>query len=408
MSSKQPTLFYGYILVAAAFLIMFVMWGAYYSFGVFFKPLLAEFGWTRAMTSGAFSLSLILTGSLNVVTGRLTDRFGPRLVVTISSIFLCLGYLLVSQTSAVWQLYLYYGVFVAMGMSTGVVPLQSTIARWFVRRRGTMTGIIVSGIGAGMLVMPVVANWLISSYGWRISYIVVGIAASAIVIIAAQFLKRDPSIIGQLSYGESDLPEEADSANREFSLREALRTWQFWILIVATLCFTMSEGAVMVHIVPHAIDIGVSAINATLILTLIGGVSIAGRIIMGNAGDRIGSKAAWIICLVFLSISLFWLLAVTDLWMLYVFAVIFGFGYGGLSVLISPMVADHFGLSSHGVIMGAVIMLGGSAGMAVGPVVAGHIFDVTGSYQTAFIIYGIISIIGLILMFLLKPARGKR
>ncbi len=129
MGNKQSSFFYGYVVVIAAFAIMLVMWGAYYSFGVFFKPLLAEFGWTRAMTSGAFSLSLVLTGSFNVLTGKLTDRIGPRLVVTISGVFLALGYLLLSQTSTLWQFYLYYGIIVSLGMSSGIVPLQSTIAR---------------------------------------------------------------------------------------------------------------------------------------------------------------------------------------------------------------------------------------------------------------------------------------
>jgi MFS family permease len=408
MKSKQPTLFYGYTVVATAFSIMFVMFGAYYSFGVFFKPLLAEFGWTRAMTSGAFSLSFILTGLFGVLAGKLTDKFGPRLVATACSLFLGLGYMLVSQTGAVWQFYLYYGVIVAIGMSSAVVPLQSTVARWFVKRRGTMTGIIVAGIGVGMLVMPVVANSIISAYGWRNSYLIVGITVLVLVIIAAQFLKRDPGKIGQLPYGGNDLTEEEDSMYPESSLRAALRTWQFWILTVALLCFTMAEGTVMVHIVPHAIDIGLSPINATLTLTLIGGVSIPGRIIMGSASDRIGSKRAWLICLALLSASLFWLLVARDLWMLYLFAVIFGFGYGGLSVLISPIVAEHFGLSSHGVIMGVVIMIGGTAGMAIGPVVAGHVFDITSSYQTAFWIYSVISVVGLVLMFLLKPAGSPR
>ncbi len=403
MGNKQSSFFYGYVVVVAAFAIMLVMWGAYYSFGVFFKPLLAEFGWTRAMTSGAFSLSLVLTGSFNVLTGKLTDRIGPRLVVTISGVFLALGYLLLSQTSTLWQFYLYYGIIVSLGMSSGIVPLQSTIARWFTRRRGAMTGVVVAGIGVGMLVMPVVANTLIDSYGWRNSYIVFGLATLVLVIIAAQFLKRDPAKTGQLPDGAAALPKQAVPLDVGFSLREAIRTRQFWLIIVAALCFTMSEGTILVHIVPHASDLGLSAVNAALILTLIGAVSIAGRIIMGSASDRIGSKAAWIICLVIMPVSIFWLMQARDLWMLYLFAVVFGFSYGGLSVLISPIVAEYFGLKSHGVIMGVVIMFGGSGGMALGPVVAGHLFDVTGNYQSAFFLVGIISVIGLILMLFLKP-----
>lgn len=403
--TRQTGIFYGYILVGFAFLIMLTMWGAYYSFGIFFKPLLVEFGWTRAVTSGAFSLSFILSGVLGVFTGRLTDRFGPRVVVAVCGFFFGLGYLLLSQADAVWQFYLFYGVVVAMGMSAGVIPLQSTVARWFVRRRGMMTGFIVSGIGMGMLIIPPLANWLIASYSWRTSYVVVGITALMLIMSAAQFLRRDPVEMGLLPYGESSPERKVALPDCGFSLREALGTRQFWLLVVATLSFTMSEGTVLVHIVPHAVGLGISTAKAALILTVIGGISIGGRVVMGTAGDRIGNKLAWFICLALVSISLFWLLIAKELWLLYLFAVVFGFGYGGLSVLLSPMVAEYFGLSSHGVIFGVVIMLGGTAGMAIGPVIAGHIFDVTESYQLAFLIYAALTVIGLILSLFLGPDR---
>ena len=194
--SRQPKIFYGYIVVAVAFLIMMIMWGTSYSFGVFFKPLLAEFGWTRAMTSGAYSLCMLLTGLLSIGTGRLTDRFGPRVVVTGCGLFLGLGCLLVSQVSALWQLYLFYGVMIGAGLSGAVVPMVATVARWFVKRRGMMTGITISGLGMGTLVMPPITNWLISTYGWRTSYIIIGITALVLVTSAAQFMKRDPAQIG--------------------------------------------------------------------------------------------------------------------------------------------------------------------------------------------------------------------
>jgi MFS family permease len=405
--NRRPRVFYGYIVVAVAFLIMLMMWGAYYSFGIFFEPLLAEFGWSKATTSGAFSLSFFLTGLLGVFAGKLTDRFGPRIVVTVCGFFLALGYLLVSQTNALWQLYLFYGVVVALGMSASVIPLQSTVARWFVKRRGVMTGTIISGIGMGMVVVPPVANWLISSYSWRTSYIVVSISALVLIISSAQFLKRDPGKIGQLPYGGDGLEAKGGSLDAGFSLREAIRTWQFWTFGVALLCFTMSEGTILVHIVSHAIGLGISVTNAALIIPIIGGVSIPSRILMGIAGDRIGNKPAWTICFVFLIISFCLLLLARELWLVYLFAVIFGFGYGGLSTLISPMVAELFGLSSHGVIFGVIIMFGGTAGMAVGPLLAGHIFDITGRYQLAFMIYVVVLVIGLILTSLLKPTRVK-
>ncbi len=403
--SKESRVFYGYVVVAVAFLLMLVMWGTYYAFGVFFKPLLEEFGWTRAMTSGAFSLSFFLTGLLGIFTGRLTDRFGPRIVVTVCGFFLGLGYLLVSQTGTFWQLYLFYGVVVAMGMSTSVVPLQSTVVRWFVKRRGMMNGIVTAGIGMGMVVMPPTANWLISIYGWRTSYIIVGITALVLIVLAAQFLKRDPEQAGLLPYGEDELEINDSSGEQGFTLRQALRTWQFWLLAIALLCFTIGEGTVLVHIVPHAIGLGISAASAALILAVIGGISIVGRVMMGIAGDRIGNKPAYVTCFVFMSVSLLLLLVAKDLWLLYLFAAIFGFGYGGLSALVSPIVAELFGLSSHGVIFGVVIMFGGTGGMALGPFLAGHIFDVTGSYQTAFLICVIICVIGLIFTSRLRPVR---
>lgn len=407
IENRQPKFFYGYVVVAVAFLLMLMMWGAYYSFGIFFEPLLAEFGWTKAMTAGVFSLSFFLTGILGVLAGRLTDRFGPRIVMTVCGFFLGLGYLLVSQTGTVWELYLFYGVVVAIGMAASVIPLQSTVARWFVKRRGAMNGIIISGIGAGMVIVPPIAHRLISIYGWRTSYIVVGISALILIMLSAQFLRRDPGKMGQLPYGEGESEIKVSSQTTGFSLREAIRTWQFWVLVVALLCFTMGEGTILVHIFSHAIGLGISAASAALIIPVIGAISIPGRILMGIAGDRIGNRPAYVICFVFLTISLGWLLVARELWMLILFAVIFGFGYGGLSALISPIVAELFGLSSHGVIFGVVIMFGGTAGMAIGPLLAGHIFDITGSYQTAFVMYVVISVIGLILASRLRPLIRK-
>ena len=402
---KRPSFFYGHVIVAVASFLMLIMWGAYYSFGIFFEPLLAQFGWTRAMTSGAFSLSFFLTGTLGVLAGRLTDRFGPRVVMTVCGFFLGLGYILVSQTSTVWQLYLFYGIVVALGMAASVAPLQSTVARWFVGRRRVMTGIVISGIGMGMVIVPPIAHQLISFYGWRTSYIIVGSIALALMMLSAQFLRRDPGQKGQQPYGGGEVAVETGPSptDRKFSLREALRTWQFWILVVALLCFTMGEGTVLVHIVSHAICLGIPADNAALIIPIIGFISIPGRILTGIIGDRIGNKNAYLIGFVFIDVSLFMLLLSRELWMIYLFAVIYGFGYGGLSALISPIIAELFGLASHGVIMGTIIMFGGTGGMAVGPLLAGHIFDITGSYQSAFLLYAIIGVIGFILVSRLKP-----
>jgi MFS family permease len=184
---------------------MVLTWGIFSTFGVFFKPVLTEFGWTRAATSGAFSLSWIIQGLLAIVMGRVNDRLGPRIVITVCGSILGLGYLLMSQISTLWQLYLFYAVLVAIGMSGTFVPLTSTVARWFVERRGMMTGIVVAGTGIGGLIAPPVANWLISIYDWCVAYIILGSIALVVVVLVAQLLRRDPTQVGQMPYGENKI-----------------------------------------------------------------------------------------------------------------------------------------------------------------------------------------------------------
>ena len=406
-TDRKPKLFYGYIVVLTAFLIMMVTWGAFYCFGVFFKPVLVEFGWTRAATSGAYSLSFVLSGFIGIFAGRLSDRLGPRIVVIGCGLFLGSGYLLMSQISIIWQLYLFYGVIVGIGLSGVYVSAVSAVSRWFVKRRGMMTGIVIAGIGAGTMIMPPLANWFISSYGWRASYNIIGIIVLVLMILAAQFLKRDPSQIGLSPYGENEVEQESLNLEaRGFSLQRAIHTGQFWMLCVMFLCFGVSVQAIIVHIVIHATELEISAASAANILAVIGGVSITGRIIMGSAGDRIGNKLAITICFILMSVALLWLLATKELWMFYLFAVIFGFAYGGWAALMSLIVAELFGLSSLGVILGAVIF-SVTIGEAIGPALAGGIFDITSSYQPAFLICTTLSIITIILVLFLRPITNK-
>ena len=399
----KPKFFYGYIVVALAFLIMVIMGGTIYTFGIFFKPLAGDFGWTSAATSGAFSLQMVIHGLFYIVTGKLNDRFGPRVVVSVCCLLLGAGYLLMSQVSDIWQLYLFYGVIIGIGMSGSFVPLGSTVARWFVKRKGAMIGIAVAGISVGTMIMPPVASWLISSYGWRTSYVVMGLIVLVITISAAQFLRRDPTQMRLLPYGQSEVLGEGSNVEVSgVSLQEAMHTRQFWLLCVAFLSFGVSQTAIMVHIVPHATELGISATAAANVFIAIGGLGILGRIVMGGTSDRVGCRAALIICFVLLMAGFAWLLVTKDLWMLYLFAAAFGFGYGGTSALISPTVAELFGLRSHGVILGVITFIT-TAGCAVGAVMAGSVFDITGSYQVAFLICATLSIICIILSILLRP-----
>jgi MFS family permease len=400
-SAKKPGFFYGYVIVFIGFVNMLVMFGTFYSFGVFFKPLSTEFGWTRATTSGAYSLGMFLSGLLAIIMGKLTDRFGPRIVMTLCGFLFGLGFLLMSRVSTIWQLYLFYGVVAGVGLSGAFVPPLSTVARWFVKRRGIMTGFVVAGIGVGTLIVPPVATWLIESWDWSTAYIVIGAVALVLIILSAQFLRLDPRRMGLLPDGES---EEAAGLNlhaRGFSFKEAMGSWQLWVLFAVLFCFGYCLHTILAHIANHVTDLRFSATVGAGIIAVIGGLSVAGRIATGSITDRVGSKSPLIINLILMSGALFWLLAAGELWMFYLFAVIFGFAYGGLAAMESPIVAELFGLSSHGVIMG-VASFGYTVGGAVGPVVAGRIFDIFNSYQIAFLVCAVVAILGIILGWRLK------
>ena len=404
----EPGFFYGYIVVAAAFCSMVAMYGTRSIFGVFFKPMLAEFGWTRALTSGALSLSMLVQGSLAAVMGGLSDRFGPRVVLTLSACLVGLGYLLMSQIDALWHLYLFYGVIIGVGMSGVLVPLLSTVARWFVARRNMMTGIVVAGIGISGLIAPPLSNWLVSAYDWRVSWIVLGVIVLVVGVLAAQFLKRNPARMERVPHGGNEGGEQVLKAGAGgFSPKEAVHTWQFWVVVAMFFCLGFCLFTILVHIVPHVTDLGISAASAANVLAVIGGVGIIGNIVLGSTGDRIGNRLVCLIGFILMVADLFWLVSVTEVWMFYLFAAILSFAIGGCTTAESPLVAALFGLRSHGLILG-MVSFGFTIGGAVGPFLTGYIFDVTGSYRAAFLVCAAIGIVGLILTALLRPITGEQ
>lgn len=271
-----------------------------------------------------------------------------------------------------------------------------------------MSGVMKVGTGASLMIMPLVASGLILNYGWSTSYLILGGAASVFIVLAAQFLRRDPSQKGLLPYGAEEASANGLNAAAEagFSLREAVRTRQFWMFCAICLLTYFSVDTVIVHIIPYGIELGISAANAATVLATIGGTSMVGRVIMGGAGDRLGSRLAIRICFPVIAITLVWLQFSGELWMLYLFAGVYGFVHGGFFALLSPLVAELFGTSAHGVIFGVVIF-SGTIGGALGPVLVGYIFDVTGGYQLGFLISALLMVGSFILALLLRPTDGK-
>jgi MFS family permease len=396
--------FYGNNIVAASFVIQGMSIGSLVTYGVFFKEFQYEFGWSRTMISGASALNYLITGLGGILVGRLNDKIGPKMVITTTGIFLGLAFLLMSFLQEPWQLYLIYGVLAGIGISTTDIITLSTVARWFIKRRGMITGIVKMGTGFGQLVMPLIAAALISAYGWRHSYLYMAAANLVIILVAAQVLRRDPQGMGLRPNGDSheNLAASERTVESGVTLSAALEMKQFWIICMAWFTVFFCVLTIPVHIVPHARDLGLSPGTAAGVLSTIGGVSVLGRIVMGTANDRIGGKGSLILCYIVLLCGLIWLQVASNVWMLFLFAAIYGFVHGAFFTVLSPTVAEFFGTLSHGVLFG-IILFSGTVGGSVGPLIAGRIFDTTGSYQIAFIVLTGMAAIGLALITLLKP-----
>jgi MFS family permease len=401
--TKSGAIFYGYVVVAAAFLVMAVSSGAIYSFSVFFAPLQQEFGWSRALTSGAFSSYVVIQGLLSIWTGKLNDRFGPRAILSVCALIFGTGYILMARIDAVWQLYVLYGVMVAAGFSGAPVPLMSTIARWFRTRRGMMTGIMMAGSGVGTMLVPPFSNWLISTLQWRSSFLVMGLMLVVVVFLAAQFLRREPAQMGLQPYGGVGAAgNPAAAAFTGLSFSEAGRTRQFWLLIIAFTGFGFALQSVMVHVVINAIGLGVAPATAATIMTAIGGMGVVGRVGVGTLADRFGSRRLLTVQFILLALSMFWLALARDAWAIVAFGLAFGFSYGGIVPLYSHIVATLFGLRAHGAILGTITFSVG-IGSAIGPVFTGYCYDVLGSYVTPFTVCGVVAVGGALLTALVRP-----
>ncbi len=400
---KKAPFFYGYAIITASFFIQAVVWGTSNSFGLFFDSLINEFGWSRATISGAASIAFLVHGLSSMLLGNLNDKYGPRLLMSICGIFFGLGLWLMATVNSAWQLYLFYGLVAGIGLGgIDVLPL-STAARWFKKKRGLMTGIIKVGTGVGMFIMPFFITWLVKGYGWRTSFSVLAVIVVTSVIFLAQFLVRDPIQKAQfIDNMKSEPSGKINKTEEGLTFPEAIHTIQFWTVCTIYFIILICVYTILIHIVQHAIDLGIPTAVAAGVLAAIGAVSISGRFLMGGAGDKIGEKSALFICLLFLLTALCWLQAVKALWMFYLFAVIYGFAHGGFFTLVSPLIARLFGTRSHGLLFGIVIF-SSTLGGAIGPFMAGYIFDVTQSYKIVFLILAGLCTIALLLTASLKP-----
>jgi MFS family permease len=406
----NPTQRAGYFIVAASFLIQGVAIGGMFAYGVLFAELISTFGWSRATISGAISVATITMGIVGVLAGRLNDRFGPRWILSVSALFYGAGFILMSTLSAPWQLYLFWGVMVGIGLSTHDVITLSTVARWFPRKRGLMSAIIKVGTGCGQMTVPILVAGLIAAYDWRVACQVFGAGALVILLVAAQFMRRDPGVAAaETSHSTESNPAgnaQKAPAAPDLSFRAALRLPAMWLLCAAQIMVIACLGTITVHIVPHAIDLGLSRASAASLLASIGGISLLGRLTVGATIDRIGGRRALLACYCLLFASLVWLQFAQTPWMLFVFAAGYGIAHGGFFTAISPTVAELFGTRAHGALFGTVLFFG-SLGSALGPFAAGAVFDALGSYKLAFGILCLLAATGFVLISRLAPASSR-
>lgn len=385
-------------------------YGLFYSFGVFFKPLQAEFGWGRGLTSSIHSVHLLAFAVSTVVLGKLTDKYGPRLAVSVGAVLLGIGFWLCSRVQNLGQFYLFYAI---TSLGAGVIwsPPIATVQRWFTKRKGLAIGLVTAGIGLGTLVYAPLSNYVIDAYGWRTAYIIIGCGSAFIVLLAALPLVSSPQKMGLVAYGGTN-PAPVPAENRTavisegWSMKEAIRTKAFIVVTIIYCCTVLPIHLVAVHLVPYATDAGIDKTVAAAAFGLVGAFSIPGRIGFSALADRIGwSKSLTITC-AGCFITIIWLIFTGNLWMLYFFVVFYGFFYGGKTPLVPGLVGHFFGNRSLAELIGFTHGIS-LAVSALGPIMAGWIFDITGSYVIAFVITACFWLTSAILAAVVKPPVKK-
>jgi MFS family permease len=409
---KKP-LFYGWIIVASCFLLQTVQVAIQYGFSVFFKPLIAEFEWSRTATSGAYSVLMLAAGISAIPLGWLGDRFGPSKVLVGCSFIIGLSLVLTSRITEIWQFYLTYGILQGLGMGGTFAISTGLTSRWFVKKRGLAMGFVSAGVGVGTLIGPPISERLIANFGWSSSYLFIGFATWVIMIAASIFLRRDPLGMGLLPYGADARPSISYARNdlskfpsqaSSVTMGSALRTRQLWLLIFLFFLFSVCVQLVLVHLVNYATDLGIDPFTAATIVSVIGIGSIAGRLFSGSMSDRLGEKNAMIISCLGLVVALILLIFSNQLWMLYVFAVLFSFSYGAEVTLMPLLAGQIFGLAAVMALTG-VVSASARVGGAVGSWMGGAIFDSTQSYSIAFIIAAVFGIVIVSLAVTLKRTK---
>jgi len=415
---NKPRFLYGWYTVAASWLLVFLVSAVAVS--VFFKPMLEDFGWDRATLSSVQSVALIVFTIASPFLGLLIDRLGPRIVILASIATQVLSNVLNGVAGNIWHLYLarfLYGINAIPG--TNVL-----INRWFIKKRGTMLGIVATGMPLGTMILIPVSQHLILMWGWRPTMLFWAAVMLAIMLPLALTIKNNPEDKGYAPDGEpldgvrlSDpLPEQRGTASAAelgtetgIDLFQAVKTRAFWFLSASSTICGIGCGFMMTHIVIFATDMGYSDMIGASLVSIQGGVNLVGVLFTGYLSDRIARNKVLALThfarsMCFAFIVIFILLGGSSLWLLYAAMALFGFGWFTTAPLAAGLVADLFGSLQMGTILGAVTSCH-MLGMAVGAYAGGVIFESTQSYYLVFLIQGLLSFLAVIFAFFIKQEK---
>jgi MFS family permease len=375
----HPRIFYGWLVVLGAFAVTFVGFGCAYTFSAFVEALQRDFDASRGSVSLVFSLAGFLYFGLGILSGPLADRFGSRRLAVAGMILTGLGLAAASLARSLTEVYVAYGLGVGLGVGCAYVPAIGAVQRWFVRRRGFASGLAVSGIGVGTLVMPPLASLLIETLGWRGAYLVLGALAAVVGGGLALLIENDPRDRGLGPDGDPP-PSGAQPARPEgHSVPDAIRSRRFISLYAACLICAFGVFVPFVHLVPYARDHGVAPASAVLLLGVIGIGSTAGRFFLGGLADRMGRQLSLLLMFTGMALALaVWVIA-TNLWSLAAFALVYGVFYGGWVAVLPAVVMDYFGGRNVSGIIG-ILYTSVAFGTLIGPSAAGFAFDLSQSY----------------------------
>ena len=404
----KPRIHFAWVVLGGVMLVMLAASGLRSVFGVFIKPLEAEFHWDRASLSGAAALSLFLLGAVGPFAGRLADRWGPRRVLALSLLVLGIGTILSSFVGSLWHVYVASGILMAVGAGgAGMATAVSVAARWFETRRGLVIGLLGGAISAGQLIVIPLSMGLAVSYGWRQSYLWLGLGLFALILpLSIWLVRNDPGEKGLKPYGAARaMPSPGMTslpAEGRVSVTEAAQVPAFWLLVATFfVCGYTSSGLVLTHLIPHSMEHGFSEMAAAQALGVMGAMNILGTVASGWICDRFGRKGPLAFYYFFRGLSLLFLLYVWNVPSLQLFAAIFGLNYISTVPPTTTLTANIFGRYSVGELSGW-IFLSHQVGAALGAALGGWIFDWTGSYGWAFVSAAILAVIAAGLSLLIK------